>query len=724
MTDTPISASAPVQPLLLEIGVEELPSSFVDAALAALPAIVAARLGELRLTHGDVKALGTPRRLAVIVQGVASSQLDLDEEVTGPPESAAYKDGKPTRAAEAFAQKLGVAVDQLIVVDKVANGKQKAGRFVVGRRVEKGRPARELLGKTLSDVCAAIPFRKSMRWGVGETAFGRPVQWLVALLGSDVVDMTFAGVKSGNISRGHRFLAPGEIRITGADGYVNQLRERHVVADREERARVMMERVAAAAAAAGGVHDPEPSLIDENASLVEEPHVVTGSFEPQFLTLPAAVIRSVARGHQKYFCVQKSNDELLPHYLTVANTANDPAKVKKGNDRVMRSRLADAQFFFEEDKKAKPEERVAKLAGIVFHNRLGTVLEKVGRMETLAARIADKLELAPEAAAHAARAAHLCKFDLVSLMVGEFPELQGHMGRAYALHAGESREVADAVRDHYRPVGASDTVAEGDVAAAVALADRLDTLTGCFAVGLAPTGAADPYALRRACISTLRTLLDRGAADPRYARLSFEDLVRAAYPLFEGKKLDLSLDLAFAKIEEFATERLRGLIAADTSAAVAEAVLAGHNHVDGARASAIAFPVYTYLKARALQAAVDEKQPWLEKARIVGKRLSGISKDQKPVLHAPGTFTKEDDAAIVLVVQKADESTKSLTDEQTVRSALARTEELAARIDEIFLRTLVNDPADPLTSRRLELLSYGAQCMLRIADFSRLGTNG
>ena len=710
-------------PLLLEIGVEELPSSFVDAALAALPAIVAARLGELRLTHGDVKALGTPRRLAVIVHRVAIAQLDLDEEVTGPPESAAYKDGTPTRAAEAFAQKLGTTVDALTIVDKPALGKQKAGRYVIGRRVEKGRPARELLGKTLVEICAAIPFRKSMRWGTGEATFGRPVQWLVALLGDAVIDTTFAGVRSGNVSRGHRFLSPGEIRITSADTYVDQLRAQHVIVDRDERARVMMDRVTAAAVAAGGVHDPSPSLVAENASLVEEPHVVTGSFEPEFLALPAAVIRAVARGHQKYFCVQRSEDELLPHYLAVANTANDPARIAKGNDRVMRARLADAQFFFEEDKKANVEERSAKLGGIVFHNRLGTVLEKVARMLILGDRLARALDLDESAQKHVPRGIELCKVDLVSLMVGEFPELQGHMGRAYALHAGEPREVADAIRDHYRPISAADEVAGSDIAAVIALADRLDTLTGCFAVGLAPTGTADPFALRRACIAILRTLLERGTKDERYARLSFENLVRFAYPLFEGKKLDLPINDATAKIGDFASERLRGLVSSETSNAVADAVFAGHNFVEGARASVIAYPVYTYLKAVALQGVVDEKQPWLEKARIVGKRLSGISKDAQPVLHAPSTFTRDDDAAIGSVVSNADESTRNLTDEAAVRSALARTEEMAARIDEIFLRTLVNDPADPLTPKRLELLSYGAQCMLRIADFSRLGAS-
>jgi glycyl-tRNA synthetase beta chain len=697
--------------LLLEIGTEELPSSFVDAALAALPALARTKLEGLRLPHGEIRALGTARRLAVLVQGVGETQPDLDEEVVGPPETAAYKDGKPTKAAEAFANKLGVGVDALSVVTKEASGKQKAGRFVVGRRQEKGKDARELVGKALAELCSEIPFRKSMRWGAGTATFGRPVQWLVALFGDESLDVSFAGVRSGKTSRGHRFLAPGTFDLASGDAYVDALRDRHVLVDRGERAKTMMDRVTAAAKAAGGVHDPELALVDENASLVEEPHIVTGSFEAKYLELPAAVIRAVARGHQKYFCVQKNADELLPHYLAVVNTALDPAQIAKGNDRVMRARLADARFFFEEDKKAKVEDRVEKLQGIVFHNRLGTVREKVARMEKLAAKIAGAIGLSADATKLVERAAHLCKFDLVSLMVGEFPELQGDMGRVYAQNAGEPKEVANAVRDHYRPIGAEGPVADDDVSACVALADRLDTLVGCFAVGLSPTGAADPFALRRACIATLRTLLDRAKVNDAYAKLSLAGLYGWAYDGLEGKKLDLSKDETIAKLREFTFERLRGLLASATSSHVADAVSAG---------GALDHPAYAMARAKAVHSAVTEGKAWLAQARTVAKRLAGISKEQKPVLHGKDAFEKDDDAVIVELIAKVDASTKELHTEAAVSAALSQTEGLAARLDDIFTRTLVNDPADARTPKRLELLSYGAQCMLRIGDFSKL----
>ena len=697
--------------LLLEIGTEELPSSFVDAALAALPGLARTKLSGLRLSHGDIRSLGTPRRLSLVVEGLAERQPDLDEEVVGPPETAAYKDGAPTKAAEAFASKLGVAVGELVVVAKEASGKQKAGRFVVGRRQEKGKDARELLGTALAEICAEIPFRKSMRWGTGNATFGRPVQWLVALSGDELVDVSFAGVRSGKTTRGHRFLAPGAFELSAADGYVDALRAKHVLVDRTERATTMMDRVSAAAKAAGGVHDPDPALVDENASLVEEPHIVTGSFEAKYLALPAAVIRAVARGHQKYFCVQKDDDTLLPHYLTVVNTANDPARIAKGNDRVMRARLADASFFFEEDKKAKTEDRVDKLQGIVFHNRLGTVREKVARMEKLAAKIAGAIGMSADQAKLVERAAHLCKFDLVSLMVGEFPELQGDMGRVYALHAGEPPEIANAVRDHYRPIGADGPVAEDDVSVCVALADRLDTLVGCFAVGLSPTGAADPFALRRACIAMLRTLLERSKVNAAYAKLALGELYGWAYDGLEGKKLDLSREDALAKLRDFTFERLRGLLATATSSHVADAVCSG---------GVVDHPVYALARAKAVHSAVTEGKAWLGQARTVAKRLSGISKESKPVLHGKEAFEKEDDAGIVDVVAKVDASTKELHTEAAVTAALAQAEDFAARLDDIFTRTLVNDPNDARTPLRLELLSYGAQCMLRIGDFSKL----
>ncbi len=700
-------------PLLLEIGTEELPSSFVDAALVALPKIIADELANARLAHRAVMALGTPRRLAVIVHDVAERQLDLDEEVVGPPEAAAFRDGKATKAAEAFAAKVGLPVAALTIVERTATSKQKPGRYVVGRRVEAGRPARALLGDVLARVCAAIPFRKSMRWADLDATFGRPVQWIVALLGEEVVRLAFAGVESGAQSRGHRFLAPAAFAVKSPGTYVDELRARHVLVDRGERVRAMVDRLDAAARAAGGAYDPEPALVDENASLVEQPYVITGSFDRAFLALPAAVIRAVSRGHQKYFCVQRGEDELLASYLAVVNTANRPDLIVKGTDRVMRARLSDARFFWQEDQKTPLDSRLEKLGGIVFHNRLGTVREKVDRIARLAGHIASALGFEPARKADIARAARLCKCDLVTLMVGEFPELQGHMGRAYAAAQGEPPAVADAIRDHYRPVGSQDDVAPDDVSAAIALADRFDTLVGCFAVGLAPTGAADPFGLRRACIGALRTMHDRG-----YGELAFSELVEVAYDGFEGRKLDLERSATIAKLEEFAVERLRGLLANATTSSVADAVLAGNGLIS------LRNVVAAQARARALMAVVDANASWLDKARMVAKRLTGISREATPRMHRATAFegsAKKDDIAIHGLIGDLNAATENLTTEKGVRDALMSMEKVATELDRIFVETLVNDPNDAFTPMRLETLAHGAQAMLRIADFSKLG---
>lgn len=705
-------AEPTTHPLLLEIGVEELPSSFVDGALAALPRIVADELAKARLSHGRVEVFGTPRRLATLVHGVSARQLDLDEELVGPPESAAFANGLPTRAAEAFAAKLGVPVGALCVVEKAGAARQKAGRYVVGRRTEKGRPSTDLLGAVLAATCAAIPFPKSMRWGDLEVAFGRPVQWLVALFGEQIVGVDFAGVRSSRTTRGHRFLSPEAFEITRPETYVAQLRTRRVYVDRDERLRTMIDRLDAAAQALGGVRDAEETLVDENASLVEEPNVIAGSFDRAYLKLPARVIRAAARGHQKYFCVQKDDDELLPHYLAVVNTANRPDLIVRGMDRVMRARLADARFFWGEDRKAPLSSRLEKLGGVVFHHRLGTLRQKVGRIARLGERIASAIGIDEVGRTSLFRAAELCKCDLVTLMVGEFPELQGHMGYSYALAGGESLAVATAIRDHYKPAGAHDDVPGDDVSAALALADRFDTLAGCFAVGLAPTGAADPFALRRACIGVLRIVADRG-----YGDAAFSELAGQAYDGFGGFDLDLSRIETVAKLEEFATERLRGLLAASSSTGVADAVIASSGP------AALGNVVASLARARVLQSVVDAEQPWLGKAKTVAKRLAGISREASPRIHPLTAFegsAKRDDRAIVQLVQALDQATQRLTSEEAVRGALMSMEHVATELDRIFVETLVNDERDPFTERRLETLAYGAKSMLRIADFSKL----
>jgi glycyl-tRNA synthetase beta chain len=632
--------------LLFEIGVEELPATFVDAALDVLPELAKAECAALRLEHGAIHALGTPRRLALLVEDLADKQADLDEELVGPAESVAFKDGTPTKAAEAFAAKCGIAVSELNVVELAAQGKQKAGRYLTGRRQVQGVPAAPLLGAALLRIAQKIPFRKSMRWGEGAASFGRPVQWLVALFGDELISVTFAGVTSGRETRGHRFLAPAAFGLAHADGYRDALRSRHVIVDRTERRDLMMQRVAEAAARAGGKHDDAELLVVENASMVEEPFIVIGEFEREFLELPAGVIRSVARGHQRYFCVETGPDTLTPHYIAVANTALQPDNIAKGMNRVMRARLSDARFFYREDLKTSTDTRNEKLRGVVFHNKLGTVWDKKERLRKLVAKWAPAAGITGEELTLLDRAADTCKADLTSLMVGEFPELQGHMGRAYAHAQGRPVLEADALRDHYMPIGADGPVSRNVIAALIALADRLDTLVGCFGVGLSPTGAADPFALRRNCIAALRILIETPWPGPAMRDVQFSTLLGDAHESFDGK-LQGNQDEVAQRVLTFAAERFRGILANATTDAVAAFVLGAA----GGETAQVERPLHTLGRAEVVARAIQGGEPWLGQARTVQKRLAGISKEAKPVLHDALNAAKPDDAKILEVVR-------------------------------------------------------------------------
>jgi glycyl-tRNA synthetase beta chain len=567
------------QDLLLEIGVEELPASFVTSSVASLPRILAAELDDLRLTFGSVSAAGTPRRLMVTAKAVAEKQTDLDAEVTGPPARIAFDgEGKPTRAAESFAAKSGVDVADLYTVS------QKKGDYVAARQRASGQVASELLPKALASLCAKIAFKKSMRWSDGDTAFGRPVRWLMALFGDSIVKFDFAGLSSSNFSYGHRFLAPEAIRVGHPVDYEGLLARAHVTVDVQARQELMTERLREAAEELRAVLIDDAFLLDENASLVEDPQVVAGSFEARFLELPERVILDVARDHQRYFGVRDESGALMPNYLAVVNTAQMPDNVRRGNDRVMRARLADAKFFYDADLERPLGSRRVDLDNVMFQKRLGSVGEKVSRLVRLSRVIGAELGLSEQEIATAASAAELCKCDLVTLMVGEFPELQGEMGKSYALAQGVNPDVAEAIAGHYSPKGASDPTAKSSAGAIVALADRLDTLVGCCAINIMPSGSADPLALRRTAIGLLRTLIDH-----RWG-LDVAVLVRAAHREFDGVQLDLSADETVLKLSGFLRHRLRGVLTEQLPQDAVDACLdadAGRPHDVALRARAL-----------------------------------------------------------------------------------------------------------------------------------------
>ncbi|WP_088242878.1 glycine--tRNA ligase subunit beta [Calothrix rhizosoleniae] len=484
---------------LLEVGTEELPASFLSSAIIQWHSSIPQSLADNNLKVEDVRVYGTPRRLAVLITGLPSQQEDREEEVKGPPVKAAFKDGKPTKAAEGFAKKQGVEIDALSVRPT------EKGEFVFVKKIIPGRQIADILIELVPQWIFGLEGKRLMRWGDGDVKFSRPIRWLVALLDEQVLPIELINgskkISSDRISCGHRVLHPESVTIAQAGDYVDTLRQAAVMVDTEERKAIITEQIQAASQKVNGYTQIYPDLLAEVTNLVESPSAVVGEFESDFLQLPVEVITTVMVSHQRYFPVFKTgkNQELLPYFITISN--GDTAKadiIAQGNERVIRPRLADGQFFYEADLKNPLDSFLPQLAKVTFQEDLGSVLDKAGRIAKIAALIAEQLQLKSDDSHNIHRAALLCKADLVSQMVYEFPELQGIMGEKYALASGEPEAVAKAMFEHYLPRGADDILPQTITGQVVGLADRLDTLVSIFGLGMIPTGSSDPFALRRA----------------------------------------------------------------------------------------------------------------------------------------------------------------------------------------------------------------------------------
>ncbi|HUY83878.1 MAG TPA: glycine--tRNA ligase subunit beta, partial [Steroidobacteraceae bacterium] len=528
--------------LLFEILTEELPPRSLESLSIALAQAFAAALDAAGITYRRLRRFATPRRLALLAERLPERQPDRPIERRGPPRSAAFDaSGQPTQAALAFARSCGVAVGELIEL------RTDKGVWLGYRGVEPGAPTVTLLGGIAARAVAALPAPKRMRWGAGEVEFVRPVHRVVLLFGAEVVECTILGIAAGNETFGHRFHAPRPIRLRTPRAYPGALRRAKVIADFDERRQRILAGVAAAAERAGGRALIDATLLDEVTALVEWPVPIAGRFEERYLRLPREVIVATVQDHQRYFPVETPDGALSAAFITVANLeSRDPDKVREGNERVVRPRLADAEFFWEQDRKRGLEACAARLGGIIFQAKLGSYADKTGRVRALAVEIGAGLG-AGEAAGRAAR---LAKADLMTAMVGEFPELQGTMGRYYALAAGEDPAVADAIEEQYRPRFAGDALPRTRAGQALALADKIDTLAGIFAIGQRPSGAKDPFGLRRAALGVLRILLET----PLDMDLTgLVERAAAAQPVTRPDCVE--------EVIAFIAERLRGLLA-------------------------------------------------------------------------------------------------------------------------------------------------------------------
>jgi glycyl-tRNA synthetase beta chain len=539
---------------LLEVGTEELPADFVESAIAQWQKNIPISLEAEFLTPEAVEVYGTPRRLAVLIKGIPSKQPDREEEIKGPPAQAAFKDGKPTKAAEGFARKQGVTVEELEVRDT------DKGEFVFIQKQISGRQAQEILQELSPQWITKLEGRRFMRWGDGDLRFPRPIRWLVALLDEEILPLELVNgseiIKSDRISAGHRILHPEPVSLASASAYVETLRSAYIEVDPDKRKEKIREEVAAVAKKMGGIAEIYPDLLAEVTNLVEYPTAVVGKFESEFLSLPTEVITTVMVTHQRYFPVKKQEENqnsLLPNFITVSN--GDPSKatiIAEGNARVIRARLADAQFFYNADCDEPLETYLPQLETVTFQEDLGTMRDKVNRIMEIANNIAEQLDLDEQERNEIESTSLLCKADLVTQMVYEFPELQGVMGEKYALVSGESATVAQGIFEHYLPRGADDIMPETLNGQVVGLADRLDTLISIFGLGMIPSGSSDPFALRRAANGVINITWYGDLA------INLDELIKQGSQDFLASHPDKESPLN--NLQEFFIQRIRTLL--------------------------------------------------------------------------------------------------------------------------------------------------------------------
>ena len=684
------------QNFLVEIGTEELPPKALKTLATSFADNVEAELNQAGLTFDKIEWFAAPRRLAVKVLSLATQQPSKEIEKRGPAVSAAFDaEGKPTKAAEGWARGCGITVEQ---AERIATDK---GEWLVHRAKIEGQPTKNLLNDIVANALAKLPIPKPMRWADKTVQFIRPVHTVTMLLGDELIEGEILGVASARTIRGHRFLGEKEFEIQHADQYPQLLREKgSVVADFNERKAEILAKSQAKATALGGVADIEESLLEEVTSLVEYPNVLAAKFEERFLAVPAEALVYTMKGDQKYFPIYDKDGKLLPHFIFVSNiNPEDPTAIIEGNEKVVRPRLTDAEFFFKTDLKQKLVDRLPRLETVLFQQQLGTLKDKTDRIEQLAGEIAKQIG-ADEAKAK--RAGLLSKCDLMTNMVFEFTDTQGVMGMHYARHDGEDEEVAVALNEQYMPRFAGDELPKSLVASAVALADKFDTLTGIFGIGQAPKGSADPFALRRAALGALRIIVEKNLP------LDLEDLVKKSAALFGDK---LTNQNVVADVVDFMLGRFRAWYQDEGIAVdVIQAVLARRPTRPAdfdARVRAVSH-FRTLDSAEALAAANKRVSNILAKAdAAIGEiNLSACVEPAEKAL-----------AEAVLALRTEVQPLISQGDYTAVLDKLAN---LRAPVDSFFDNVMVNAEDPALRQNRLAILNTLQGLFLQVADISVL----
>ena len=685
--------------LLLEIGTEEIPAGYLAEGLAQWRRLVETCLSENRIdVAGTVEALGTPRRLVLIGKSISERQADLVREITGPPKSVAFDgEGKPTRAALGFAQKQGVPVEalQCIQTDK--------GEYLYAKLQIPGRPTYEILAEVLPGLIGAISWPKSMRWASVGFPFVRPIHWVACLLNSEVVPFEVAGVKSGNMTRGHRFMSPESIQISGIEGYLREMERAFVVIDPQERERVVQEAVQQAAKLVGGTPAVDPELVGIVANLTEYPSAVCGYFDRSFLEIPNVVLITAMREHQKYFAVYDQEGRLMPNFVAVNNTVTrDTSVVQRGHERVLRARLSDAAFFVKEDRKTPLLNRLEDLKQVVYQADLGTSYAKVQRFTALADYIAGIV--LPGEIDHVNLVARLCKCDLVTQMVGEFPSLQGAMGKEYAQLEGYPDAVSTGIYEHYLPVRAGGELPRSGIGAVVGIADRMDTIAGCFAVGLEPSGSADPFALRRHALAIIR-IIDEMGWD-----LSLKEVTEKALSLL-NEEVRFDKVPVFSKVIAFVRDRYKNMmLASDYTADLVDAAISA----DFDRIQRLRFRI-DQLKRFASE---SEEFPQL---CLTFKRVSNILKKEERAFEPnPALFREACETLLWETFRSLKDEVCRLLQQDAYLDGLRLMSTIRKPVDDFFDGVEVLTKDDPaLRNNRVGLLQQIAGLMLLFADFSK-----
>ncbi|MCR4427257.1 MAG: glycine--tRNA ligase subunit beta [Firmicutes bacterium] len=697
-------STADLRDAVLEIGAEEIPARFIQPAVDEAARILRELLSANRLHVQDVRGYGSPRRLVLYLSGVSTRQSDLERLVRGPASRVAFDaEGNPTKAAVGFARSAGVAVSDL------KRRETEQGEYVFARVVDRGEDALSVLASVFPKVIFALSFPKSMRWGSSDFRFARPIRWIVALLGEDVVDFQINGVAASRLTAGHRTLSPGWVEVPSASEYFSTVTKAGIMVDQIKRRESISEQARALAAERGGQVVLDPDLLSEVTYIVEWPTAFLGQFDSAYLNLPEACVITPMKDHQRYFPVRDGEGKLLPVFIGVRNGGRDHLDtVRVGNEKVLAARLADAKFFFEEDTRRRLSDRVDDLKNVVFQEKLGTMYDKSVRDAVLGREVlagSDQAEID-----HAERAALLLKTDLVTSMVREFTELQGVMGREYARIQGEPGPVADAIYEHYLPRFSGDALPKTKVGAALAIADKLDTVVGYFGIGLVPTGSADPYALRRQAAGAVAV-----HAEWRF-EVGLDHLVERAARLFAEAAMACRPSLeVVSDVMSFLAARLKvSLEEEGIRYDVADAVLA----------SGISHPARVYERARAVAGAVEEG--WFAELATSFTRVKNIAGNAESDSYDPDLFEDPREGELALALGDASRDVAEILgrtgvpDAASYRKALERMSAIRGEIDRFFDAVMVMAPDPAIRANRLGLLKSVENALGAIADLSKI----